>query len=125
MRIVEQPPFEITEEGWGEFPIRIDIHFHEIPPNIDFFKNIDPLHSDQRTEFEKICEINDNYNVNDNNHSLNENHSDEISLMFDKNETNNESKQTNKTQTHRCQNNKTMKPELQINAIMQNKDKVN
>ncbi|CEP11865.1 hypothetical protein [Parasitella parasitica] len=30
IRSVEQPPFEVSETGWGEFEIMIKIHFHSI-----------------------------------------------------------------------------------------------
>ncbi|CAK9156490.1 unnamed protein product [Ilex paraguariensis] len=28
MRVVESPPFELSESGWGEFEIAITLHFH-------------------------------------------------------------------------------------------------
>lgn len=28
MRVVESPPFELSECGWGEFEIAITLHFH-------------------------------------------------------------------------------------------------
>lgn len=27
-RVVESPPFELSESGWGEFEIAITLHFH-------------------------------------------------------------------------------------------------
>lgn len=29
VRVVEQPPFEVTEHGWGEFGVGIKINFHD------------------------------------------------------------------------------------------------
>jgi len=31
VRVVEHAPFELTEEGWGQFDIKIEIFFHDIP----------------------------------------------------------------------------------------------
>lgn len=28
-RVIESPPFELTERGWGEFEIAISIFFHD------------------------------------------------------------------------------------------------
>lgn len=30
VREIDSPPFEVTETGWGEFPIQIRIHFHDL-----------------------------------------------------------------------------------------------
>lgn len=31
IRIIERPPFEVTECGWGQFEVKIEIYFHSIP----------------------------------------------------------------------------------------------
>lgn len=40
MRVVESPPFELSESGWAEFEIAIILHFHsdvcEKPPHLLF-----------------------------------------------------------------------------------------
>ena len=28
-RVVETPPFEVTDQGWGEFEVQIEIYFHD------------------------------------------------------------------------------------------------
>lgn len=37
--VVSEPPFHLTRRGWGEFPVRIQIHFKD-PRN----KRIDIIH---------------------------------------------------------------------------------
>lgn len=27
-RVIEEPPFEVSESGWGEFEIAMTLHFH-------------------------------------------------------------------------------------------------
>jgi len=31
VRVIDHAPFELTEEGWGQFDIKIEIYFHDIP----------------------------------------------------------------------------------------------
>ena len=31
-RVVEQPPYQVTEQGWGQFDIKLRIYFHDYPP---------------------------------------------------------------------------------------------
>lgn len=39
MSVLSEPPFHLTRRGWGEFPVRIQIHFKD-PRN----KRIDIIH---------------------------------------------------------------------------------
>src|SRR3989338_3367552 len=35
LETITKPPFEVEKEGWGQFPLNIEIHFHEssgLPP---------------------------------------------------------------------------------------------
>ena len=44
---VDHPPFQITKYGWGECPVRLQIHFHDFkrnsPINIIHVLKLDPL----------------------------------------------------------------------------------
>lgn len=39
MSVYSQPPFYLTRRGWGEFPVRVQLHFHD-PRN----KKVDIVH---------------------------------------------------------------------------------
>eukprot|EP00759_Apiculatamorpha_spiralis_P011231 PhF_6_TR18643/c0_g1_i1/m.27250/K11341/YEATS4, GAS41, YAF9; YEATS domain-containing protein 4 len=38
VRTVERPPFEVTESGWGEFTVHLDIHF--VDPSVEPFSTV-------------------------------------------------------------------------------------
>eukprot|EP01083_Nonionella_stella_P039628 107753_1 len=39
IRVIENGPFELTEEGWGQFEIKIEIYFHDIAAVEDNIKS--------------------------------------------------------------------------------------
>ena len=71
IRIVEQPPFEVTECGWGQFEVKIEIYFHSIP-------GLNPLSASSSLSLSKRQKTsNNNHNKliynNHNGHSHNKN----------------------------------------------------
>jgi YEATS domain-containing protein 4 len=54
---IEQPPFEVTETGWGEFEIQIKIHFipeaSEKPLTLFHFLHLHPYGPNKDEEKEK------------------------------------------------------------------------
>eukprot|EP00475_Leptophrys_vorax_P028487 TRINITY_DN4122_c0_g1_i1.p1 TRINITY_DN4122_c0_g1~~TRINITY_DN4122_c0_g1_i1.p1 ORF type:complete len:255 (+),score=69.93 TRINITY_DN4122_c0_g1_i1:871-1635(+) len=45
-RKVTSPPFEVTEQGWGEFDIIIDVHFRDYSKSVEVNKFLHFFHSD-------------------------------------------------------------------------------
>lgn len=37
VRVVDRPPYEVTELGWGEFQVAMRIHFHDVPEYVDIY----------------------------------------------------------------------------------------
>lgn len=39
--MVDKPPFQVTETGWGEFQIQIKVYFHDAPEKpVALFHNL-------------------------------------------------------------------------------------
>lgn len=57
MIAIEQPPFEVTETGWGEFEIQIKVHFipeaSEKPMTLFHFLHLHPYGPNKEEEKEK------------------------------------------------------------------------
>lgn len=54
---IEEPPFEVTETGWGEFEIQIKVHFvpeaSEKPMTLFHFLHLHPYGPNKEEEREK------------------------------------------------------------------------
>src|SRR5271154_4010291 len=54
---IEQPPFEVTETGWGEFEIQIKVHFipeaSEKPMTLFHFLHLHPYGPNKEDERDK------------------------------------------------------------------------
>lgn len=54
---IEEPPFEVTETGWGEFEIQIKVHFipeaSEKPMTLFHFLHLHPYGANKEEEREK------------------------------------------------------------------------
>eukprot|EP01083_Nonionella_stella_P252515 869928_1 len=60
IRVIESPPFEVTECGWGQFEVKIEIYFHSIPS----IENINVLKLNNLSLFNH-----NNFNNNNNNNT--------------------------------------------------------
>eukprot|EP01084_Bolivina_argentea_P251750 422380_1 len=64
IRVIENAPFELTEEGWGQFDIKIEIFFHDIPGLQTNLKQQTNLNNNKQKDYKNGYE---NYNNNNNN----------------------------------------------------------
>lgn len=65
VRVLEKPPFELTEHGWGEFTYRVKVHFHdsrEQPIELTHTLQLFPANkSDESTKTPVMSEVYDEF----------------------------------------------------------------